>query len=180
VALPPVPPAAVVWHRSVSVGAPWSGRLVHGVQLPAVGRSFYTWDPVLHRRPDRPGRRWGNARLIRIVLRIAAAYARRHPGQRLGIGDLSRRHGGPFLPKHESHQNGLDVDVYFPRRDRRERPPDSASDIDHRLAQEVVTRFVRAGAIRIFVGPHTHLTGPAGVVQILANHDNHLHVRIRG
>ena len=40
-------------------------------------------------------------------------------------------------------------------------------------------RFVAAGALTVFVGPNTGLTGPPGVVVALANHDNHLHVRIR-
>jgi murein peptide amidase A len=32
--------------------------------------------------------------------------------------------------------------------------------------------------VRIFVGPNTGLTGPPRIVQALAHHDNHLHVRI--
>ena len=35
-----------------------------------------------------------------------------------------------------------------------------------------------AGVVTIVVGPNTHLTGPLGVVMPLANHDNHLHVRL--
>jgi len=30
----------------------------------------------------------------------------------------------------------------------------------------------------VFVGPNTRLTGPPGIVQVLWNHDNHLHVRL--
>jgi hypothetical protein len=48
------------------------------------------------------------------------------------------------------------------------------------LAQELVDRFVAAGAEVIYVGPNTPLTGPPGVVVPLTNHDNHLHVRIEG
>ena len=96
----------------------------------------------------------------------------------MGIGDLSRPHGGYFGPRHVSHQNGLDVDVYYPRRDRRERAPRRVRQIDRGLSQDLVGRFVRAGASRIFVGPGTGLTGPPDVVQPLAEHDNHLHVRI--
>jgi murein endopeptidase len=100
------------------------------------------------------------------------------------VGDLSRPHGGDFGPQfgyigHASHQNGLDVDVYYPRADGRERAPKYASQINRRLSQELVNRFVRAGAVVIFVGPNTGLTGPPGVVYPLVNHDNHLHVRIR-
>ena len=101
----------------------------------------------------------------------------------MAIGDLSRPRGGDFGPRfgyigHASHQNGLDVDVYYPRADRRERAPRDASQIDRRLSQELVNRFLEAGAATIFVGPNTGLTGPPGVVVPLANHDNHLHVRI--
>jgi murein endopeptidase len=166
------------WRDSRAVGTPAAGRLVRGVQFPATGPRFFTWDPLLHRPPDRPGRRWGTDFLVRRVLGVVAGYAEAHPSApRLGIGDLSRRRGGPFGPRHASHQNGLDVDVYYPRRDRRERPPLVASQIEHRLAQDLVDRFVAAGASLVFVGPNTRLTGPPGVVEVLWNHDNHLHAR---
>jgi hypothetical protein len=43
----------------------------------------------------------------------------------------------------------------------------------------VGTRFVGAGARYVFVGPATGLHGPPKVVLTLANHDDHLHLRIR-
>jgi hypothetical protein len=176
---PPHP--RVVWRRSRSVGSPSAGRLTGGVQFPEHGLRFFTWDPLLKVQPDRPDRRWGNARLVRLLLRIIREYAGDHPrAPRLGIGDLSRPRGGWFGPRHVSHQNGLDADVFFPRRDRRERPPDRPSQIDRRLAQDLVDRFVRVGAVRVFVGPHTGLRGDPRVVQGLSGHDNHLHVRIGG
>jgi murein endopeptidase len=101
----------------------------------------------------------------------------------MAIGDLSRPHGGDFGPRfgyigHASHQNGLDADVYYPRADGRERAPRNAAQIDRRLSQELVDRFVRAGAALVLVGPSTGLTGPR--VEVLANHDNHLHMRLPG
>jgi murein endopeptidase len=178
---PPAPAPGeenVLWRDSRALGTPADGRLVRGVRLPASGPQFFTWDPLLHRRPDRPGRRWGTDFLVRAVLRVVDEFAAAHPSApRLGIGDLSRRQGGPFGPRHVSHQNGLDVDVYYPRADRREKPPRVAAQIDHRLAQDLVDRFVARGAVLVFVGPNTGLTGPRGVVEILWNHDNHLHAR---
>jgi len=165
--------------RSYSFGLPWAGELAGGVLVPAEGTRFFTWDPIRRRSPNRPERRWGNDRLVRTVLHVLDRYARAHPdAARVGIGDLSRPAGGPFGPKHASHQNGLDVDVYYPRRDRRERTADRASQVDRRLAQDLVDRFLRAGAQKIFVGPNVQLSGPRRVVQILPMHDNHLHVRI--
>jgi murein endopeptidase len=173
------PDHTIRWRDSRALGSPSAGRLVRGVKLPAGGPDYFTWDPLLHRRPDRAWRRWGTGKLVRMVLRVVDDYSALHPrAPRLGIGDLSRPRGGPFGPRHVSHQNGLDVDVYYPRRDRRERPPTSVDQIDAALAQGLVDLFVRAGAELVFVGPNTGLQGPPGVVQMLAGHDNHLHVRI--
>jgi murein endopeptidase len=186
-AVPDRPPKdeGIAWRSSRALGLPWAGRLVRGVQLPAEGARFFTWDPVLRQSPNRAWRRWGTDRLVRTVLRVLREHARAHPGApRVGIGDLSRPRGGDFgprygLPGHASHQNGLDVDLYYPRRDRLERAPRGASNIDRNLSQDLVDRFVRAGAHRVFVGPNTGLGGPHRVVQRLPHHDNHVHVRIR-
>jgi murein endopeptidase len=176
----------VQWHDSTAVGTHTAGALVQGVRLPAAGPAFYTWDPVLRRSPNRPWRRWGTDRLVRAVLDVARDFHAAHPrAARLAVGDLSRPHGGDFGPQfgyigHASHQNGLDVDVYYPRADGREEAPRDASEIDPRLSQELVDRFVAAGAQVIFVGPSTGLVGPSGRVQVLVQHDNHLHVRLPG
>jgi murein endopeptidase len=173
--------ARVLWRDSVSVGTPSAGRLVRGVKFPAQGEDFFTWDPVLHRVPNRSSRRWGSDRLVRFVLRVIEEYSAAHPdAPRIGIGDLSRRRGGQFGPVHATHQNGRDADIYYPRKDRVERPPLSVSQIDRRLAQDLVDRFVAAGATLVYVGPNTGFTGPRGIVEVLWNHDNHLHVRIGG
>jgi murein endopeptidase len=174
----------IAWHDSTPIGSPSAGRLERGVLLPSEGEHFFTWDPVQRRSPNRAWRRWGTGRLVRIVLKVAREYRAAHPrAPRMAVGDLSRPHGGDFGPRfgyigHASHQNGLDVDVYYPRADRRERAPRHAWQIDRELSQELVERFLGEGAVMIFVGPNTDLTGPAGVVMPLANHDNHLHVRI--
>jgi hypothetical protein len=172
---------------SRSLGLPWAGRLVGGVQLPAEGEHFFTWDGVRKHSPNRGWRRYGNERLVRTVLRVVGAYAAANPeAPRVGIGDISRPRGGDFGqrfggPGHASHQNGLDVDVYYPRRDRQERPPKVPRQIDRRLAQDLLERFVAAGAAKVFVGPHTGLKGPPAVVEVLpAYHDNHMHVRLPG
>jgi murein endopeptidase len=188
VALEPAPPApeyeAVVWRRSRALGRPWAGRLVNGVRLPAEGQDFFTWDPVLRRSPDRSWRRWGTARLLRVLLRVLREQRADYPwAPRVGNGDLSRPHGGDFGTRfggigHASHQNGLDVDVYYPRLDGRELRAANVTQIDLLLAQDLVDRFVAAGASWVFIGPHTDLTGPRGRVMALDHHDDHMHVRI--
>src|ERR687893_2177618 len=172
--------AASAQSPSRSHGVPWDGALSGGIQLTAESEHHFTWDPVRRRSPNRGWRRVGSDRLVRTLLHVLADFARAHPhAPRIGIGDLSRPRGGDFgvrygRPGHVSHQNGLDADVYYPRRDRRERPPRTVDQVDRRLAQELVDRFVRAGARYVFVGPGTGLTGPPRIVQPLAHHDNHL------
>jgi murein endopeptidase len=181
----PRPFPRIHWRRSRAVGLPYAGRLVRGVRLPPEGRDFFTWDPVLRRSPNRWWRRYGHDRLIRTLLRVLAEYRAGNPGApRVGIGDISRPRGGDFGPRfgsigHASHQNGLDVDFYYPRRDRRELRADRVRRIDRALAQDLVDRFVAARARYVFVGPHTRLRGARRIVQVLAHHDDHLHVRLR-
>jgi murein endopeptidase len=178
------PRPAIRWRRSLAVGEPANGRLVRGVQLPARGRLFRTWDPVLKRSPNRPWRRWGTDRLLRTILRAARSYHAANPAAPpILVGDLSRPHGGDFGPQygsigHTTHQSGLDVDVYYPRLDGRNRAARRVDQVDLRLAQSLVDHFLRAGVETILVGPGTGLTGPAGRVKVLTNHDDHLHARI--
>ena len=70
-----------------------------------------------------------------------------------------------------------DVDIYYPRRDGTLRQPLSPDEIDHRLAQNLLDRFVAAGAQMIFVGFSSGLHGPTDVVIPYPNHENHMHVR---
>jgi murein endopeptidase len=190
----PLPPVATATATptprpqppSRAVGLPYRGRLVNGRQLPLQGDGFATWDPILKRVGNRSWRRWGTERLLRTLRTVLAEYARRHPdAPPVLVGDLSRPRGGDFGPQfggkgHASHQNGLDADVYYPRRDgvlRRARRPDQ---VDRAAAQELVDLFLQANPVYLFVGPSLGLTGPPDVVEPLVNHDDHLHVRLRG
>ena len=180
---PADPPIA--WRASVARGLPYSGgRLVRGIKLPAAGRDYFTWDPVRRRSPNRWWRRWGTDALLRTLLKVVREYRVDHPdAPRVGIGDLSRPRGGWFGRQygglgHASHQNGLDVDVYYPRRDGLQRRPRTPEQVDRELAQDLVDRFVDAGAQKVFVGPSLRLKGPRRVVSALVHHDDHLHVRL--
>jgi hypothetical protein len=168
---------------SRALGRPWNGRLQNGVQVPANGAAFFTLDSALKTSPSRAWRRWGTELTVTRTLAVIREWKAAHPeAPRLGIGDLSRPRGGPFGREfgglgHASHQNGQDVDIYWPRRDRLERAPIKPKQVDRRLSQDLVNRFVAAGAQMVFVGPRLGLHGPRGVVQKLVHHDNHAHVR---
>ena len=182
---PPEPEPQIAYRQSMPVGVWWAGKLRRGVQLPAEGPDWFTWDPVRKHVPNRGWRRWSTDRLVRTVLDVIAGYRLDNAlAPRVGIGDLSRRHGGDFGVRfgglgHGSHQNGLDADIYYPRMDGLERRPYKPSQVDRELAQDLVDRFVAAGARVIYVGPSLGLKGPRKVVVPLVHHDDHLHVRLQ-
>ena len=172
-------PAIAAACESRALGLPQHGRLFCGAQLPAGDDALVSWDGVRDQSPNRAWRRWGTQKLINTIDLIALDYRERYPiGPRLVVGDLSRTRGGK-LDGHDSHQNGLDVDIYYPRRDGLETSPDRVSLVDRRRAQWLVNRAARADAQYVFIGPHVGLRRPRRFVQLLVNHDNHLHLRIR-
>jgi murein endopeptidase len=185
VVIAPAVDPPIAWRHSRAVGQPFAGRLVSGVQLPAEGRDFWTYDFGTRGSPNRPWRRWGTDRLVSTVLDVLAEYRAAHPeAPRVGVADLSRPHGGPFGRNfggrgHMSHQNGLDVDIMYPRVDGLERRAHTPAMVDGRLSQELVDRFLDAGATHLYTGPRLDLRGPRKIVVKLAYHDDHLHVRIR-
>lgn len=186
--VPTVEPAVVTVPvpavPSRAVGRPNRGRLEHGVLLPPAGADHTTWDALEQRSPNRDWRRVGTDRLVKTLLTVASRYRRANPGApRVVISDLSLPEGGAFGPEygglgHASHQNGLDVDIAYPRIDGQEVGVERVAEVDRKLAQALVDAFVAAGARYVFVGPRTRLRGPKGVVQTLARHDDHLHLRI--
>ena len=174
---PAAKPVRVEWHHATSVGLQYAGRLVDGTQLPVEGPDWVTWNPVTDSSPNLPGRLYGHERMIRAILSVVAGYREAHPhAQRVVVGDISFRDGGR-MDQHVSHQNGLDVDVYYPRLDRHTSAPTGTGQIDRQLAQDILDRFVAAGATKVFVGYSTGLRGPSGVVVPYPNHENHMHVR---
>jgi len=169
---------------SRALGLPYRGRLLNGVALAEESDFHYTWDFGLAASPNRWFRRYGTGRLVAMVARVTGVYGAAHPDlARVGVADLSLPRGGPFGTRwgglgHRSHQNGLDVDVLYPRRDLCECPPDTPADVDRVRSQELVNLFVRAGAQYVFVGQRVGLRGPRRVVEAIPLHDDHMHVRI--
>ena len=184
--VPEIPVAAekpfleIKWRESTAVGLPNSGRLVDGVRLPIEGPDWVTWDPVRDHVPNRRGRLWATDDLVRVVVDVLREYRVAHPNApRVLVGDLSRKAGGP-LDQHVSHENGLDVDIYYPRLDHRLRPARTVQQIDRRLAQHLVDAFVARGAELVLVGPDTGLKGPRQKVMPYTGHNDHLHARLPG
>src|SRR6516164_11621898 len=109
-----------------SIGGDFNGCLAGAVSLPITGP---TWQVM---RPSR-NRNWGNPRLIRFIERFAE-NAKKVGCNGLLVGDMSQPRGGPMLSEHNSHQIGLDADIWFtPMPDhvqsREEREFSSATDV---------------------------------------------------
>jgi hypothetical protein len=66
--------------------------------LPAAATHFVTVNPVTGKGRNPPWRRYGTDRPVRVLLRVAEAYAAAHPdAPRPVVGDLNRPHGGRFV-----------------------------------------------------------------------------------
>jgi penicillin-insensitive murein endopeptidase len=93
-------------RSSRSIGQAWDGRLENGVLLRESANVRYV-------REYRAGNHfYGTWQLVALLERAAARVARRLPGAKLSVGELSARTGGA-LPGHRSHQSGRDADVSF-------------------------------------------------------------------
>tara|TARA_Y100000590_G_scaffold463233_1_gene629494 strand:- start:12153 stop:12971 length:819 start_codon:yes stop_codon:yes gene_type:complete len=65
-------------------------------------------------RPSR-NRYWGHPNLLEFIDSIAKEMHDRY-GNGLLLGDLSMPRGGPMPYGHKSHQNGLDVDIFYEKK----------------------------------------------------------------
>ena len=173
------------WRRCASraVGSYASGRLICGRPLPEQGTGFTTWDFVRSRSPNRPARRWGTGKLVERIEWVAREWQAGHPlGARLLVGDLSRPKGGPFGVRfgglgHASHQNGLDVDIYYPRADGLEREAFRPRQVDRIGARAVVALIARSHPKVMFVGCRVGLAARGRAQHLCAGHENHVHAR---
>ena len=101
--------------RSVSVHYPWRGRLERGMPVHESDSIRYVDEYREHQHF------YGTWQLAQLIERAALRVARRAPGARLALGELSGRQGGP-IPGHRSHRNGRDVDIGFYLLDESEKP----------------------------------------------------------
>lgn len=146
--------------------------------------------------------------LVRILVDAANTIALDFPGgERLQVGDISGAGGGP-LGRHASHQNGLDADVAYYRRNHNEQNPSNDLGFDEDFAPngdlsinfdsdrngEIFSRLIQTGRVnRIFVDEvikkHFCLKWKTQVsdekvaavlrsLRPLKNHHDHFHLRL--
>lgn len=89
--------------KSISVGSPTSGKLIHGEKLPK-GPGYVIRSPEYS---------YGTNETITHVVNCIADVQREFPGTHdLVVGHLSKKNGGKFRP-HKSHSSGRDIDMSF-------------------------------------------------------------------
>lgn len=103
------------------------------VPHPAVADHLY-----LRWRHTENDRWWGRPALVALVLATARQYAARYPGEPLAIGDLD----APG-PRHETHESGVDVDLYLPGMMAAENMPDGEQPDNYRGRDRLYVRGMR-------------------------------------
>lgn len=88
-----------------SIGFYSLGCLKGAVSLPPSGPGFQVM------RLSR-GRFWGHPKLINYLQKSSKKILRK-TGKKILLGDLGHAKGAPSLTGHNSHQTGLDVDIWF-------------------------------------------------------------------
>jgi len=96
-----------------AIGYYSKGLLNFASELPTEGPGFYH----LFRSRDRF---YGTREMVSVLTTVATLLEQTFPNEeRLQIGDISAKKGG-LITRHNSHQNGLDVDIAYLRNDNRE------------------------------------------------------------
>ena len=162
-------------QRSRSIGAPGNGRLTGAVLFPAAGEDFFAWSFRKQRVGQTTRTRWATCRTVRAVLSGIAAYRGENPdAPAVAVGDFSLRHGGR-IDGHSTHQNGKQVDLYFPRRDKKRMEPHTVAQVDQRLTRSLVRHMLKAGARKALIGQNTKMKTSSRVVR-WPHHDDHTHL----
>ena len=187
--------------RAEVIGGPAAGCVAGAVTLPATGVGYQVM------RLSR-NRTYGHPSLINYLQNLGKTLDAQGLGVML-VGDLGQPRGGPTASLHRSHQNGLDVDIWYLMPEvARERRLNS-HEIEHLAAPSVLSanrrkinysrwtfsqgellRFAAAPpeVERIFVHPVVkkelcdqvdHDRSWLRKIRPWWNHDDHLHVRLR-
>ncbi len=109
-AQPPMASAVSASHKSdaqhsEAIGSYSAGSLKHAVAFPKAGRGFQ----MIRRRRERY---YGHANTLAWLTQFGQALS--DAGLRpVLVGDVAKRTGGRVRRDHASHQNGLDIDIWF-------------------------------------------------------------------
>ena len=92
--------------KSMAIGYYPRGCLQGGVELPINGPN---WQVMRLSR----NRNWGHPSLVQFLEKFAPRAAKATGWKGVLVGDMAQPRGGPAVSDHQSHQTGLDVDIWF-------------------------------------------------------------------
>ena len=138
-------------------------------QLPVEGKGYFVFNNNLEHIYGRP-------ELINLVTSVAAAWAVRHPNQKLVVGDLSQRGGGPLPPHGDDHQDGREVDIWAISNTGASEPTNIfAPNYSRELTTELIKLIQQVNPQAVVYFDDGPLAA-AGLVKATVDHSNYLHV----
>jgi penicillin-insensitive murein DD-endopeptidase len=181
-----------------AIGTYAKGCLAGGAVLPESGP---TWQAMRLSR----NRNWGHPEMITFLKELSAKAAQQPGWAGLYIGDISQPRGGPMLSGHQSHQMGLDADIwlYKPTRlnlSRGERESLSSTNVRAKSQRTVNSNWSQQHANILKVAAQDprvdriFITAPAKIwlcentrgnrkwlqkIRPLYGHNTHFHVRMK-
>ncbi len=117
------------------------GCLAGATQLPETGP---TWQAMRLSR----NRNWGHPDTVDFLKRLSAQVAAETSWAGLYIGDISQPRGGPMLSGHQSHQLGLDADIWL--------LPPKRLNLSRKERENLSSQSVRAKSHRTVNNNWTH------------------------
>lgn len=129
----------------------------------------------LYKKPARGAYQYAHPIMMTAILRVALEW-QAIDKRRFGVGDISMANG-PKTPDHNSHRDGLQVDVRPLRKDGREQPvrwwdPEYDLEATKKLL-ELFRTFAPVVKV-LFNDRRVPFTTP------WEDHDHHMHIRLRG
>ena len=150
------------------------------VQLPERGDGFRTF------LRENGTTQYGTAEGIKALIDLASAWNEIHPECAIQYGHVSRKGGGPFFSTvsmgemaHQTHQDGLTVDIRPIRKDNQMREVTiGQAQYDRARTRELVEliRERHSDVRRIFFNDSTFIS--AGLTRRATGHNDHLHVEL--
>lgn len=135
---------------------------------------------------DHTGRRgtsangqWGEPKTMQVITSVAGHLANGKHETPFGVGNISLQ-GGGYFKGHNTHQDGLGIDVRPARTDKEELGVSyQHSKYDRAATQRLVDAFRATGAVDTIYFNGTGLLGVTPDRPGVKVHDNHLHIKIK-
>ncbi len=175
-----------VWDNNLCVahGSPNNGWLEKPYNIVDQGTGYYRYNTEADTDD------WGTLELIYMIEAAGREWhSHNMNAAKFGINDLSygdlstMTFGGPWPNSdHWSHQNGLDVDVRYVRKDGNPiglNIEDNPQDYDTAATSTLFNRFIRNGRVDIIIADTANLGNISwsGIIHD-DDHDDHFHLRI--